>query len=184
MFVSMWKWQGGIRMSFQFISFRLIVSFHKRKPRQKKTTQYTRLYSTRSNIFAILNVCEFTEQTLNLHRSWSIKYETNLPCNSSRSQLPYNHTDCRLCVHGLSTMRSNDVTGSWQENAATKLTKKTAKQSCSGILIVNFKHSSHLFLVLLLLILDRSTFAGLDEYVTSSLYTRSIPLRTEQMLMF
>ena len=34
----------------------------------------------------------------------------------------------------------------------------------------------------LLLISDRWTFARLDEYVTPSLYTGSIPLQTEQML--
>ena len=77
----------------------------------------------RNNIFAILNVCKFIEQTLNLYRSWSVKYKTNLSYNSSRSQLPYNHTDCRLCIYGLSTMRSN-VTGSWWESATL-----TSKQS-------------------------------------------------------
>ena len=37
----------------------------------------------------------------------------------------------------------------------SKLTIQTPEQSCSGVIIVNFEHISHLFLVFLLLILNK-----------------------------
>ena len=50
-----------------------------------------------------------------------------------------------------------------------------------ALLLLNSKIVPFFFWEFLLLILNRYIYAGLEEYVTSSLHTRSIPLQSEEM---
>ena len=59
--------------------------------------------------------------------------------------------------------------------------KKDTRTTYVILLLLNSKIVHFFFWEFLLLILNRYIYAGLEEYVTSSLHTRSIPLQSEEM---
>ena len=59
--------------------------------------------------------------------------------------------------------------------------KKDTRTTYVILLLLNSKIVHFFFWEFLLLILNRYIYAGLEEYVTSSLHTRSIPLQLEEM---
>ena len=114
-FVSKWSLKRGIRSFFQSLPLvlLLIASVHeKRKPKWKKQQSTWNFCFLQRITYLSL---EISKKSLSKNWIFTVhSQQTSSSYNSTHFQIPQNHTDYRLCIPDLPTMRSHAVIGSWR----------------------------------------------------------------------